>query len=206
MDYVIKNHKNVYIRLNKNGTAVTCAEHERSLFEESKARNILNGLPKTLKRLNFRLEAIPDIKSKEELVNSAKKEVIENNNYIVPNTVKQWVEKFGVCDDILKEAQKRREELNRELSEIDKAFSNIVHKIELEDRIDMYGAWKERIDVQKNRRKRREIKDEMLVISSVVKMDFRNLDRNTIDKVVAGLAKRKFTYRMVEEDETENVV
>lgn len=206
MDYVIKNHKNVYIRLNKNGTAVTCAEHERSLFEESKARNILNGLPKTLKRLNFRLEAIPDIKSKEELVNSAKKEVIENNNYIVPDTVKQWVEKFGVCDDILKEAQKRREELNRELSEIDKAFSNIVHKIELEDRIDMYGAWKERIDVQKNRRKRREIKDEMLVISSVVKMDFRNLDRNTIDKVVAGLAKRKFTYRMVEEDETENVV
>lgn len=132
--------------------------------------------------------------------------MIENNNYIVPNTVKQWVEKFGVCDDILKEAQKRREELNRELSEIDKAFSNIVHKIELEDRIDMYGAWKERIDVQKNRRKRREIKDEMLVISSVVKMDFRNLDRNTIDKVVAGLAKRKFTYRMVEEDETENVV
>lgn len=206
MDYVIKNHKNVYIRLNKNGTAVTCAEHERSLFEESKARNILNGLPKTLKRLNFRLEAIPDIKSKEELVNSAKKEVIENNNYIVPDTVKQWVEKFGICDDILKEAQKRREELNRELSEIDKAFSNIVHKIELEDRIDMYGAWKERIDVQKNRRKRREIKDEMLVISSVVKMDFRNLDRNTIDKVVAGLAKRKFTYRMVEEDETENVV
>lgn len=96
--------------------------------------------------------------------------------------------------------------LIRELSEIDKAFSNIVHKIELEDRIDMYGAWKERIDVQKNRRKRREIKDEMLVISSVVKMDFRNLDRNTIDKVVAGLAKRKFTYRMVEEDETENVV
>lgn len=206
MDYVIKNHKNVYIRLNKNGTAVTCAEHERSLFEESKARNILNGLPKTLKRLNFRLEAIPDIKSKEELVNSAKKEVIENNNYIVPDTVKQWVEKFGICDDILKEAQKRREELNRELSEIDKAFSNMVHKIELEDRIDMYGAWKERIDVQKNRRKRREIKDEMLVISSVVKMDFRNLDRNTIDKVVAGLAKRKFTYRMVEEDETENVV
>lgn len=196
----------MYIRLNKNGTAVTCAEHERSLFEESKARNILNGLPKTLKRLNFRLEAIPDIKSKEELVNSAKKEVIENNNYIVPDTVKQWVEKFGICDDILKEAQKRREELNRELSEIDKAFSNIVHKIELEDRIDMYGAWKERIDVQKNRRKRREIKDEMLVISSVVKMDFRNLDRNTIDKVVAGLAKRKFTYRMVEEDETENVV
>ena len=54
MDYVIKNHKNVYIRLNKNGTPVTCAEHEKTLFEYSKAKNILNGLPKTLRRLNVR--------------------------------------------------------------------------------------------------------------------------------------------------------
>lgn len=37
-------------------------------------------------------------------------------------------------------------------------------------------------------------------------MDFRNLDRSTIDKVVRGLAKIKFTYRVVEEEETENVV
>ena len=46
----------------------------------------------------------------------------------------------------------------------------------------------------------------MLVLSSVLKMDFRNLDRNTIDKVVTGLTKRKFTYRVVEEEETESVV
>ena len=43
-------------------------------------------------------------------------------------------------------------------------------------------------------------------VSNVLKMDFRNLDRSTIDKVVRGLAKRKFTYRVVEEEETENVV
>ena len=46
----------------------------------------------------------------------------------------------------------------------------------------------------------------MLVLSSVLKMDFRNLDRSTIDKAVRGLAKRKFTYRVIEEEETENVV
>lgn len=64
MDYVIKNHKNVYIRLNQNGKAVTCAEHEKTLFEYSKAKNVLSGLPKTLKKLNFKVEAIPDIVSK----------------------------------------------------------------------------------------------------------------------------------------------
>ena len=35
LDYVIKNHKNVYIRLNKNGAPVTCGEHEKTLFEYS---------------------------------------------------------------------------------------------------------------------------------------------------------------------------
>ncbi|MEY8422054.1 hypothetical protein AALB52_04780 [Lachnospiraceae bacterium 38-14] len=206
MDYVIKNHKNLYIRLNKNGTPVTCAEHEKTLFEQSKAKNILSNLPKTLKKLNFIVEAIPDIQPKEILNSNAEKCVIEGGNYIVSDQIKQWVEKFGICDDILKEAQKRKKELNKALSEIDKEFINIIHEIEFEGKIDLYGGWQERNRVKENREKRRYIKNEMLVLSSVLKMDFRNLDRNTIDKVVTGLTKRKFTYRVVEEEETESVV
>lgn len=206
MDYVIKNHKNVYIRLNKNGTPVTCAEHEKTLFEYSKAKNILDGLPKTLRRLNFKVDPIPDIAPKEEKKKDSDKKVIENDNYIVSNEILGWVEKFGICDDILKEAQKRKDELNKALSEIDREFINIIHEIEFEGKIDLYGGWRERNRLKENREKRRHIKDELLVISSVVKMDFRNLDRNTVNKVVAGLAKRKFTFRVVEEDDTENVV
>ena len=83
---------------------------------------------------------------------------------------------------------------------------NIIHEIEFEGKVNLYGGWQERNKVKENREKRRHIKNEMLVLSSVLKMDFRNLDRNTIDKVVTGLTKRKFTYRVVEEEETENVV
>lgn len=206
MNYVIKNRKGVFIRLNHNGAPVTCAEHEKTLFEESKARNVLNGLPKTLKRLRFNIEAIPDIKLKENLNDSIEKKVIECENYIVSDQIMQWIEKFGICDDILKEAKERKEELVKLLSDVDKEFSNMVHKVEFEEKLDMYGAWKERAEWQKNRRKRRKIKDELLVISSVLRMDFRNLDRDMIDKVVRGLTKRKFTYRVIEEEETENVV
>ena len=206
MDYVIKNHKNLYIRLNKNGTPVTCAEHEKTLFEHSKAKNILDGLPKTLRRLSFKVEAIPDIKPKEILNGNTQKKGIEGSSYIVSDQIKQWIEKFGICDDILKEAQKRKDELNKALSEIDKEFVNIIHEIEFEGKVNLYGGWQERNKVKENREKRRHIKNEMLVLSSVLKMDFRNLDRNTIDKVVTGLTKRKFTYRVVEEEETENVV
>lgn len=206
MDYVIKNNKNLYIRLNKNGTPITCAGHEKTLFEHSKAKNILDGLPKTLRRLNFKVEAIPDMKPKEILNGNTQKKVIEGGDYIVSDQIKQWIEKFGICDDILKEAQKRKDELNKALSEIDKEFVNIIHEIEFEGKVDLYGGWQERNKVKENREKRREIKDEILVISSVLKMDFRNLDRNTVDKIVTGLAKRKFTYRVVEEEEINNAM
>lgn len=206
MDYVIKNHKNLYIRLNKNGSPVTCAEHEKSIFEYSKAKNILNGLPKTLKRLNFMVDPVPDISQRNEVDKKLEEKVIENENYIIPNEILEWIEKFGICDDILKEAQKRRDELNKALSEIDKEFVNIIHEIEFKGKIDLYGGWQERNRVKENREKRRKIKDELLIISSVLKMDFRNLDRSIINKIVAGLAKRKFTYRVVEEEDIENVV
>lgn len=200
MDYVIKNYKNVYIRLNGNGKPVTCTEHERTLFEHSKAKNILDSLPKTLKRLKFKIEPIPDIVQKTE------EKIIESNNYIMSESLKQWIEKFGICDDILKEAQRRKEELNRELSNIDKQFVNLVHEIEFEGKVDLYGGWQERNQIKENREKRRNIKDELLIISNVLRMDFRHIDRETINKAIAGLANRKFTYRIVEEEESENVV
>ena len=203
MDYVIKNHKDVYIRLNKNGSAVTCSEYEKSLFEQSKAKNILDSLPKTLKRLNFRVVAIPDILQKS---TNIEKKVIETDNYIVPDSISYWIEKFGICDDILKEAEKRKDELNKLLSNVDKEFTNLIHEIEFEGKVDLYGGWQERNLIKENREKRRIIKDELLVISSVLKMDFRNLDRNTVKKVVTGLANRKFTYRVIEEEDTENVM
>lgn len=204
MDYVIRNNKGVYIRLNKNGSPVTCTEHEKTVFEQSKAKNILDSLPKTLRRLNFKVDPIPDISPNTISANNLEKKVIESENYVVPESILQWVEKFGICDDILKEAQKRKDELNKALSDIDKEFINIIHEIEFEGKIDLYRGWKERNKVKENREKRRRIKDELLVISSVLRMNFRNIDRNTIDKVVTGLAKRKFTFRIIEEEEKES--
>lgn len=207
MDYIIKNFKNVYIRLNKNGAPVTCTENDKTIFEYSKAKNILDSLPKTLKRLNFIVLPISEISIGKDM--TTKKKTIQSTNYVIPETIQNWVEKFGICDDILKEAIQRKEELYKLLSDVDKEFTNIVHEIEFEDAVDLYSGWKERNRVKENREKRRKIKDELLVLSSVVKMDFRNIDRETIEKVVAGLAKRKFTYRIIEDNEeeaTENAV
>lgn len=58
MDYVIKErNKNLFIRLDNNGTPVTCTESEKGLFEESKAKNILDHLPKKLRKWKFQVIA-----------------------------------------------------------------------------------------------------------------------------------------------------
>lgn len=200
MNYVIRNHKNVYIRLNSNGSPITCTEQQKTLFEYSKAKNVLTSLPKTLKRLKFKVEPVPDIIQKQRVDKQTERKIIQSLNYIVPDNISHWIEKFGICDDILKEAEERKDELNRELSNIDKQFINLIHEIEFEGKIDLYGGWQERNKIKENREKRRTIKDELLIISNVLRMDFRDLDREVINRAVVGLANRKYTYRIIEEE------
>ena len=69
MDFVIKNNKNVYIRLSENGKAETCKEKNMGKFTEQKAKNILKSLPKTLKNLNFRIEKSRRKLSKTQIIN-----------------------------------------------------------------------------------------------------------------------------------------
>jgi len=133
LNYVIKNHKNLYIRLNENGKPVTCSERERGVFEHSKAKNILDNLQKTLKKLNFKVEPIPEnIRQKGEEYKEVEKKVIYNENYVIPDTILRWVEKFGICDDILKEAEIRKKELIQIISSYDRSISNWLHSVELE--------------------------------------------------------------------------
>ena len=102
MDYeIISSNKRVYIRLDNNGKPVTCNRDDRMRFDRQKARNILSMLPKPLKKFHFRMEAIPDIPPK----------VIQDPLYDPPDTVKQWVEKFGQCGDILNAAVARNDHL-----------------------------------------------------------------------------------------------
>ena len=205
MDYVIKNHKSVYIKLNQNGRAVTCSELEKGLFEESKAKNILGSLPKTLKRLNFTVEPIPDIGQNKKIIG-------ENDNkredYIPSENITRWIEKFGKCGDILSEAEEREKQLLKELKDNDKELIDILHIIEIEKSKDMFSGWQLYKHIRNNRIERRSIKDELLIVENVLGQikNISCLHREKIQKAIDGLFTRKYTFRIVEEDETENVV
>lgn len=64
--YIIKNHKNLYIRLNSNGVPVTGTRTEAQLFDKDKANNIVKNLPKSLKKLKFIVLSAPMNDKKDE--------------------------------------------------------------------------------------------------------------------------------------------
>lgn len=200
MDYVIKNNNSLYIRLDSNGKAVTCVESKKGLFEYSKAKNICASLPKTIRRMNFRVEAMPDIQPQPQpKVDETK--VITANTYKPSENVVRWIEKFSRCEDVLNEAAERDGELNRELSDLDLKLQDILHNIELSDKCDMFSAWKMVNDIRDLRKKRRDIKDEKLVLSGIKTQGISYLCKTSVQKCIDGLSKRKYRIRIVDEED-----
>lgn len=204
LDYIIKNYKNVYIRLNKNGTPVTCSEREKTLFEESKARNILDSLPKTLRKLKFKIEAVPDIQQNKKTI---EKKDNKREEYIPSENIIRWIDKFGECGDILNEAEEREKQLLKDLKDSDSELIDILHIIEIEKPKDMFESWKLYRRIKNNRIERRNIKDELLIVENVLGQikNISCLHREKIQKAIDGLFTRKYTFKIVEEEERDGV-
>ena len=198
MDYCIKNNKNVYIKHDDTGRPVTCAKSVKGKFEYSKARNILNNLPKVMRNMHFSLQPIPDIKPKEEV----KEKTIKNrDDYVLSENIVQWVDKFGACADVLDEARKRQEELINDLHIKDKELLDILHIIEIERPKDLYNGWLLYKRIRENRKLRREIKDELIIIGNVLKeINPTYLQRNKVQSAIDGLFNREYTFRIIDID------
>ena len=198
MDYCIKNNKNIYIKLDDTGRPVTCVKSVKGKFEYSKARNILNNLPKSLRSMHFSLQPIPDIKPKEEI----KEKTIKNkDDYIPSENLIRWVDKFGACADILEEAKSRQDELIEELHNKDKKILDILHIIEIEKPKDLYKGWLLYKDIRSNQKERRLIKDELLVVGNVLQeINPSYLHRDRIQRAIDGLYTREYTFRIVDDE------
>lgn len=199
MDYIITNPTNkVFIRLGKNGLPETCVKQAAQKFECSKARNILDNLPKTMKKFHFKVKPVPDIVIKKEI--NITRKTIQTDDYIPSDDITRWIEKFGICADILNEAKQREKELINELENSDKELLDILHSIELEKPKDMYGGWQEYKQIKINREKRRNIKDEILIVENVLReINPDCMQRERVQKAINGLLNRKYSFRIIEE-------
>ena len=201
MEYAIGNNNGVYIRID-DGQLITCSKRTRGTWSKRKAENILDHLPKSMRRLNFKLECIPDIKIEtpvERIVKATKTSIKGNDGYEVAESVKCWIDKFGECERILSDAAKRYKELELELRQADEELMDILHEIELEKPVDLYKGWIFYRRIKNNRKKRRDLKDEMVIIHNVIaEVDTTKVSKERTQKAIDGLFNRKYTYRIVE--------
>ena len=130
-------------------------------------------------------------------------EVIIAEEYEVPENVSRWSDKFSNCYDTIREAEKRLQDLYNELTTVDNQFLDIIHEIELNKSKDLYGGWRIYNKIKNNRRKRRDIKDEILILKDIVEKvpNLDMLSRDNIEKRINGLATRKYKVRAPWEDE-----
>ena len=203
MDYVIANpNRKIYIRLGKNGRPETCTKQMAQRFEKHKASSILKNIPRTMKKFNFSLyvasEDIPCIEKKvEEIKEEAKKEIIVSEKYTVSDSVTRWVDRVKSCNDLAKDAAKRKEELINVLSNVDKDLSNSLHEIELTNWKNGCEGYKEYKSVKIILEKRRAVKDELTVVQSILDSKLESIATNRIEKIVNGLSNRTFSVREV---------
>lgn len=201
MNYVIRNNKGVYIKIDAGGRPVSCNFKDRTLMDKNKARNVINSLPKSLKKLKFFMEAIPDIPPKV-IKNDEPKELSEN--------ITRWVDKFGACGDVFNAAIERSNELISQLYDLDRTLLNILHTAEIEKSKDLYTGWLVYKAIRENRLIRRETKDEILIIQTILtNIKPECFQRERIQKAVDGLFHRKYTYRIIEgneDDESETEI
>lgn len=200
MDYMIVSpNKSLYIRL-INGRPVTCSKPYLQRFEYSKARNILDSLPKTMKKFQFKVEPIPEIssppKEEESKVSSTMKTM--EKAYIVPKEVQRWLDRARECNGLAKDASDRKTDLVQKLSNVDKELSNCLHEIELSANKNACNGYKEYRRLKMILERRRVVKDELSVLDSILTSNLQSMATDRIEKVVNGLGKRKFKFRDVE--------
>lgn len=151
-----------------------------------------------IRKLGFKVESVPEKIIKE-------KKVIQSDSYQVSEDVTRWIELFGECSDILEKARGREEQLVNILNDLDKEIIDLLHKIEMESSKDLYSGWKLYKLIKENRKKRRDVKDKILVIENVLeRIDTSYLRRERVQKAIDGLFKRKYRFRIIEEGEKKN--
>lgn len=207
MNYVVTNDK-LYIRLSSDGSPVTCSKRNAQVFEKDKADNILKNLPKVLKNFRFKVKPVPQSeqevpqnKTKTDNVQSEEKKYIRKDSYIPCVEVVQWIEKSRQCSEFVEDATRRRAVLHKKLANVDRELSNCMHQIELEkwksgcDGYKLYKLEKEILE------KRRQIKDELVIIQSVLDNTKCTIGIKNIEKTFNRLGTRRFEIRIIEDDD-----
>lgn len=187
--FIYKNHKNQYVPITNEVLA--------DKFSKKQADRIYNNsLSKALKSV-FHIQKVD--KPPENIKQVTKSDLENNTEKIVgAENIQKWLEKIEDLNGLINDVLKRKEELNRQLSEVDKELSDIDHYIEFTNlnAAQGYKACKMRKD---RRIRRRSIKNELAVLEVILNKKISESFSDEITKVVQNMDKRTYEPRILKE-------
>ena len=195
--YVITDGTRWIMRDRKGKYVPTSCEVLADVYSNKKANSIFqNSLSKALKSC-FHLQKID---KPPELVKQITQEEVKENTETPSRSenIQYWVDKVSDLNGLASEALHRKDSLLNQLSKVDQELSDINHYIEFCN-LNAAQGYKAYKMIKERRIKRRKIKNELNVLNIILGKKISETATDEIEKAVAGMDKRKYEPRIMEE-------
>ena len=195
--YVITDGTRWIMRDRKGKYVPTSCEVLVDVYSNKKANSIFqNSLSKALKSC-FHLQKID---KPPELVKQITQEEVKKNTETPSRSenIQYWVDKVSDLNGLASEALHRKDILLNQLSKVDQELSDINHYIEFCN-LNAAQGYKAYKMIKDRRIIRRSIKNELDVLNIILGKKISETATDEIEKAVAGMDKRKYEPRIMEE-------
>ena len=187
-----------WIMRDRHGNYVpTSCEPLADVYSNKQANSIFqNQLSKALKSCFY----VEKIDKPPELVKQITQEKVNENTETPSNSenIQYWIDKVSDLNGLASEALHRKDDLLSQLSKVDQELSDIDHYIEFVN-LNAAQGYKAYKMIKDRRIIRRSIKNELEVLNIILGKKISETATDEIEKAVAGMDKRKYEPRIMEE-------
>lgn len=184
-----------FIYRNRSGKFVPApSEAMADIFSKKQADAIFNNsLPKALKSV---FHVVKYDKPPEDVKQLTQSELDNNTEKVmVSENIQRWLDKVSDLNGLAKEAKRRKEELIKQLHDLEGELLDIEHYIEFSN-LNAAQGYKASKDIKECRVKRRSVKNELLVLDIILEQRVDEMISEEIYKKVQSIDKRTYSPRV----------
>lgn len=184
--FIYRNHSGKYVP--------TPSEAMADIFSKRQADAIFsNSLPKALKSV---FHVVKYDKPPEDVKQLTQSELDNNTEKVmVSENIQRWLDKVSDLNGLAKEARRRKEELMKQLHDLEGELLDIEHYIEFSN-LNAAQGYKASKDIKECRVKRRSVKNELLVLDIILEQRVTEMVDEEIHKRVQGMDRRAYKPRI----------
>lgn len=195
--FVITDGKRFIYRMHNGKYVPTSSEAMADIFTKKAADRIFeNSLSKPL-RAQFRVERYD--KPSEGIQQVTKQDLEKNTEKVlVAENIQKWIDKLSDLNGLAKDANDRKNILEKELFTVDMEIQDCLHYIEF-TKLNAAQGYKAYKILKERRVKRRSIKNELQVLDIILEKKLGETVADEIMKRISGMDNRSYTPRVLTE-------